>query len=46
MSSNSQIPDMISTAVSENSLASGEGRDFIQELRDFGSSLIGQLQGL
>ena len=45
-SSNSQIPDMISTAVRENNLASGEVRDFIQELRDIGGGLIEQLQGL
>ena len=43
VSSNSQIPDMISTAVRENSLASGEVRDFIQELSDIGGGLIEQL---
>ena len=37
---------MISTAVRKNSLASGEVRDFIQELRDVGGGLIEQLQGL
>ena len=37
---------MISTAARENSLASGEVRDFIQELSDIGGGLIEQLQGL
>ena len=43
MSSDSQIPNMISTAVRKNILASGEVRDFIQELRDVGDGLIEQL---
>ena len=46
VSSNSQIPDMISTAVRKNSLVSGEVRDFIQELHDIGGDLIDQLRGL
>ena len=36
VSSNIQIVDMISTAVRENSLASEEEFDFIQELRGVG----------
>ena len=46
MLSNSQIPDMISTAARENGLGSGVVRDFIQELRDVGGILIEQLQRL
>ena len=37
---------MISTAVCKHSLASGEVRDFIQELHDISGALIEQLQGL
>ena len=46
VSSNIQIPDLVSTAVRENSLASGEVRNIIQELRDVGGGLIEQLQEL